>query len=66
MGYVIERTDGTTDGLGDRIVFLGLGEAQNAAANAFGRDPAGNLPSWLKFKWVDEEPMTDGRGNVIR
>lgn len=46
MGYVITRTDGTTDGLGDSIVFATEQEAWEAAARAFGRDPA-SQGQWL-------------------
>jgi hypothetical protein len=50
MGWVIERTDGTTDGLGDHVVFASEQEAWEAARHAFGRDPAsdeGGVTSWL-------------------
>lgn len=51
MGFVIERKDGTVDGLGDRVEFDTEEQAWEAARASFGNDPAsdeGGVESWLR------------------
>lgn len=51
-GYRIERLDGSTDGLGDDVLFATEDEAWANAETAFGRDPASDGPdgvrAWLR------------------
>jgi hypothetical protein len=58
MGFVIERCDGTAEGLGDHVVFATVAEACAAAGNI-------GLSDYV-VEPTDEEPMTDGKGMVIR
>lgn len=57
MGFVIQRQDGTRDGLGDAVVFATEEAAWEAARNAFGRDTAsdvGGVESWLEVVEADD------------
>lgn len=57
MGFQIQRTDGSVDGLGDVVTFGSEDEAWTAAETAFGRDPAsdgpGGVRAWLQVIEVD-------------
>jgi hypothetical protein len=57
FAYRIERQDGTTDGLGDEVLFASEAEAWTAAETAFGSDPAsdvGGVRAWLRVVAVDQ------------
>jgi hypothetical protein len=61
MGYVIERLDGTTDGLGDAVVFTTEAAAWQAAEEAFGADRASDgaagVRAWLRVRALDDEEV---------
>jgi len=52
MGFVVQRRDGTTDGLGDHVVFETEERARAAAETAFGRDPASDGPEGV-WAWLE-------------
>lgn len=56
--YQIERHDGSTDGMGDEILFRTEEAARAAAQTAFGDDPAsrdGGIGAWLQIVPIECE-----------
>lgn len=69
MGYTIQRTDGTRDGLGDSVAFATEEAAWDAARTAFGRDPAseeGGVESWLEVVESDDGDESGAAGTKRR
>ncbi len=58
MGHIITWQDGTTDGMGDRVVFATEAEAQDAIANLGWQERAVVVE-------VPDAPDTDGAGRVL-